>query len=367
MSETETRPEPDRRPGAPHPRETVSLHGQAPAEAAFLEAAHGGRMHHAWLVTGPAGIGKATLAWRIARYMLAGGTGASLEMDPATRVFRQAARLSAPGLVLCRRPWDEKAKRLRAEITVEEARGLKSAFQMSAPDGAWRVAIIDAVDEMNVAAANALLKILEEPPAEAMLLLVCHRPSRVLPTIRSRCRELRCRPLGAEDLGRALAGAGHPVSETEARVLTALSGGSAGEALDLAAGGGIALYNEAVALLAGGCPLDRRRMLALADACSGPDAAERFRLTLRLLELVLARLGRAGAGATPEPVSEAEAGLLAHLGRSQDQARIWAGRASEIRARAETARAVNLDPAQVILDTLLQIDAAAAEANRLAA
>lgn len=129
-------------------------------------------------------------------------------MAPDHPVFRRTAALAEPRLFLARRPWDDKAKRLKTAITVEETRALKAFFQMSAAGGGWRVAIVDAADEMNPAAANALLKTLEEPPERALILLVCHQPARLLPTIRSRCRVLRCASLGAEDLASALAATG---------------------------------------------------------------------------------------------------------------------------------------------------------------
>jgi DNA polymerase III subunit delta' len=360
-------PEADRHPRAPHPRETAVLFGQETAEADFLAAAGSGRLHHAWLITGPRGVGKATLAWRIARWLVAGGADPTLDIDPGHGVFRQVRSLAAPGLALCRRPWDAKANRHRKEITVEEARAIKATLQLSAPDGAWRVAIIDAVDEMNTAAANALLKILEEPPTRTVLLLVSHRPSRLLPTIRSRCRALRCKPLLPEDLALALDAAGHPQAAGDARTLAALAGGSVGEALDLAAGDGIAIYGEIIHLLSRGAPLDRRGAVALAETCAGADRAERFRLVLRLLDRALARLALAGVGQPVAPLSETETALLARLAAGPAQGRLWAEQTEIIRSRAEAAYAVNLDPAQVILDTLLRIDAAAAQASRLAA
>lgn len=361
------RPEPDRRPGAPHPRETPVLFGQQAAEARFLSALASGRLHHAWLVTGPPGIGKATLVWRIARHLLAGGTGDTLDMAPDHPVFRQVAALAAPGLFLCRRPWDDKAERLRASITVDEMRALKGFFQLSAAEGGWRVAIVDAADEMTPQAANALLKILEEPPEGAILLLVCHQPARLLPTIRSRCRELACRPLEPEDLARALAAAGAEPAPEDAPMLAALAGGSAGAALELAAGEGLALYREITDLLRPAPPLDRPRLLRLADRATGRDAGARSALILDLLRTALSRLALAAAGAGPAPVSQAEAALMARLAAHPAQARIWAEAVPELIGRAERARALNLDPGQVILDTFLRIDAAAARARDLTA
>ena len=139
-------------------------------------------------------------------------------------------------------------------------RALKAHFQLSAPEGGWRVAIVDAADELTDAAANALLKILEEPPDRAAILLVCHQPARLLPTIRSRCLELRCQPLGPADLARALEAAGAAPEAPAA--LAALARGSVGAALRIAAEGGVALYGEIAALLAAAPPLDRRRAVA---------------------------------------------------------------------------------------------------------
>jgi DNA polymerase-3 subunit delta' len=356
--------EPDRHPSAPHPRETVALFGQQAAERALLEAETGGRLHHAWLLTGPRGVGKATLAWRIARHLIAGAPAASLEMAPEHPVFRQVAALASPQLFLARRPWDEKGERLRTAITVDEIRALKGFFQLSAAEGGRRVAIVDAADELNAAAANALLKILEEPPPGAVLLLVSHRPAGLLPTIRSRCRELRCTALAAADLGRALAAAGAEAAADERLAL--IAGGSVAAALDLLEGGGLELYAEIVALIAS-APLDRRRLLALADAASGRAAAQRYALTLELAQLALGRLALAASGAAPAPFSPAETGLFARIGATRAQARLWAALVPRLAERTTHARAVNLDPAQVILDTFLEIDAAAAEARAHAA
>jgi len=131
---TDANPEPDRLENAPHPRETVHLFGQDAAEAEFLEA-FGNRMHHGWMITGPRGVGKATLAWRIARFLLSqpGNTGPglfadaaraepTLEMSPENPVFRRTVALSEPRLALCRRPWDDKAKRLKTAITADRRR-----------------------------------------------------------------------------------------------------------------------------------------------------------------------------------------------------------------------------------------------------
>jgi DNA polymerase-3 subunit delta' len=360
--------EPDRIAGVPHPRETSRLFGHAAAEAAVLAAEAGGRMHHGWLIGGPRGVGKATLAWRIARFLLAtpaadGGLfapppPASLDIPPDHPVARRLAALSEPRLVLVRRPWDDKAGRLRAEITVDEVRRAKAFFALSAADGGRRVAIVDAADELNANAANALLKLLEEPPAGAVLLLVAHQPARLLPTIRSRCRMLRLDPLGPADLAAALAGAGVPAEQPER--LAELADGSAGEAVRLVREDGLALYARLVALFATLPGLDRMAALAVAEAAAGRGAEGRFDMTLSLLDRLMARLARAGVtGRLPGEAAPGEAALLARLAPGAAAGRGWAELAQTLSLRARRGRAVNLDPAALLMDMLLRIDAAA--------
>ena len=186
MSEANEPPEPDRVPDHPHPRETRRLFGQEDAEQDFLAAWSEDRLHHAWLLRGPRGIGKATLAYRIARALIADGTGAGLPMtlDPpegcpfATRIHAQ----SEPRLAVLRRGVNEKTGRLRSQIAVDDVRAVRRFLSLSAADGGWSAVIIDAADEMNNSAANALLKVLEEPPARTALLLVSHSPAALLPT-----------------------------------------------------------------------------------------------------------------------------------------------------------------------------------------
>jgi DNA polymerase III subunit delta' len=364
---SDTLPEPDRIEGAPHPRETPTLYGHTDAQMTFLAAFNGQRLHHGWLITGPRGVGKATLAWRIARFLLAtpaddGGMFAapapqSLDIAADNPVARRLLQLAEPRLFLLRRGANDKETALAQDIRVDEVRKMKSFFALSAADGGRRVAIIDAADEMNTGAANALLKLLEEPPAEVTFLVISHQPHRLLPTIRSRCRELRLSPLAPQDLSDALTLAGGAVAPEQVQALAELGGGSVGEAFRLTNLDGLQTYQTVVALMATLPQMDRQRAIALADSASGKGNEARFDLILTLVDLFLARLARMGAsGQTAPEAAMGEASLMARLAPTAHHARAWADLAQTLGIRARRGRAVNLDPAALLLDTLLKID-----------
>ncbi|MDJ0993772.1 MAG: DNA polymerase III subunit delta' [Dinoroseobacter sp.] len=364
-------PESDRTADAPHPRHTSVLVGQAKAEIGFLQAFNSGRLHHAWLIAGPEGIGKATLAWRIARFLLSqpvsegneteglfGDTLAStlpetLDTPSEHPVARRIAALSEPRLFLLRRPWDSDRGRFKQDIPVDEVRRLKSFFHFSAVDGGRRVVIVDAADDLNTAAANALLKVLEEPPRDTVLLLVSHSPSRLLPTIRSRCRTLKLRPLDTPEMVEAL---GRIVSTdpAEISVLSALSNGSVGRAVELQDAGGPEAYGALVSFLSDLPRLDRPALVKLADSASGRGSEDRFALLLALTEFFLHRLAQTGAtGYPPDEAVNGEAALLSRLCPTPEHARAWADASADLLPRARRGYAVNLDPSALLIDMFL--------------
>ncbi|WP_405107155.1 DNA polymerase III subunit delta' [Phaeobacter sp. BS52] len=362
----------DQTAGAPHPRETQQLFGQAQAEQDFLTAFNSDRLHHGWLLTGPQGVGKATLAWRIAAFLLsqppaedAGLFGApppatSLDIGMDHPVMHRIQALAEPGLASITRSENDKGK-LRDQIVVDDIRALNKFFGLSATDGGRRVVIVDAADDMNTSAANALLKMLEEPPARTTLLLVSHQPSRLLPTIRSRCRLLRFAPLSAEDMQAALTQAGAELPR-QADHLAALSNGSVGAALRLLNLGGLQAYSDVVRLLDSLPRLDRQRAMALAEQAAARGGAEKFELLLTLIDTALARLARTGAtGTAPQPeAAPQEASVLSRLSPTPQKARAWADLAAQVTARMRHGQAVNLDPAALVLDTVFKMQDTAA-------
>ncbi|MEL6533247.1 MAG: DNA polymerase III subunit delta' [Pseudomonadota bacterium] len=357
-------PEADAAPGCPHPRMAERVFGHKEAERTLLDAFNSGRMHHAWLIHGAQGIGKATLAWRAARFLLSQeppGSDAlfapppsdSLDISPDHPIARRVAALSEPRLFLLRRAWDAKTEKIATRISVDETRRLKGFFQLASDENAMRVVIVDAADEMNAAAANALLKALEEPPERTVMLLISHQPSRLLPTIRSRCRGLRLAALSPEDHQAALTQAG--IAHDPA--LYALSEGSVGVAARLEAAGGPELYANLVALFDTLPRLDRGRAAKLAEAAGARGQDSRFEVTVGLLERLMARLARTGAtGAPPPEILPGEAALLSRLAPDIAAGRRWAAQAQELAARARRGRAVNLDPSALILDICLGLD-----------
>jgi DNA polymerase-3 subunit delta' len=266
----------------PHPRDTAQLFGHAEAEQTLLNAYRGGHIAHAWLIGGPRGIGKATLAYRMARFALANPDpsadtvqkAASLAVPAEHPAARRISNQAHPDLLVLRRVINEKTGKLFQDIRVEDIRDAVPFFGSTAGEGGWRIAIVDSVEELNRSGENSLLKILEEPPPRSLLLLVSNAPGRVLPTIRSRCRLLTLRPLSGRDTAHAVAAAtGRPAEDPELIEAIAAANGSVGQALDLLDEGVLALRKKVTDLLGQLPAPDAQAMHALGDALGFSDPA----------------------------------------------------------------------------------------------
>jgi DNA polymerase III subunit delta' len=265
----------------PHPRETAALFGHAEAERTLLEAYKGGRIPHAWLIGGEAGIGKATLAYRMATFVLAHPDPAAPAVQKATSlavpadrpVARRVASQSHTDLLTLERVFNEKTGKLFTTIRVDDVRRTVSFFGSTAGEGGWRIAIVDHVEELERAGENALLKVLEEPPPRSLLFLISNAPGRVLPTIRSRCRLLMLRPLPAEDVAKAAAAVlGQISDDTDIVAAAQAADGSVGRALMFLDGPALELRQRILGLLEGLPQLDQRALHLLGDKLGGVDS-----------------------------------------------------------------------------------------------
>ena len=349
--EADDLPEADALPGAPHPRHVYSVVGHERAEAEMLSAYREGRLAHAWLIGGREGIGKATLAWAFARFVLA-------NPDPAAKAVREArdlhveathpaarllAGLAHPDFALIRREWRVNPKRLATEIAVDDVRAGLQVFQLSAALGGWRIAIVDAAEELNPNSANALLKMIEEPPQRSLILIVSHRPGQLLPTICSRCRRLRLDSLDEDELVRAVIGLGPPWSEAGHEAIAAAArraDGSVREALVRLAPESEGVGALIDAIVAGLPRPDPRVVARLADAVGGRAGEEAYRAFHRELYDWLATYAR-----------DVEPGSL----RVEEIGALW----DRIRDAERETEALNLDRKLHILALVAEIAATA--------
>ena len=348
MRGVEAAPESDRADPAPHPRETAVLLGQARAEAELLDSYRAGRLHHAWLIGGRQGTGKATLAWRFTRFLLA-------HPDPASDAVREARDLSVPAdhpasltvssgapgdVAVLRRAWNDKTGKFFTEIRVDEVRRASGLFQQASRAGGYRICILDSAEDLNRNSANALLKLVEEPPGRSLFLVVAHHPAQVMPTLRSRCRLLMLDPLAPADAAAALAALGPPWSVAESGALDEAverAGGSVSGAIHYLGGERLALDRDAARLLGRLPEVDWAGLHRLADRI-GTDGDDFAVLTGAILDWLHARL-EAGA---PDPRR------LAPL------AEVW----EKVRRSARDTLALNLDKKTFLFSTFADLSQA---------
>jgi DNA polymerase III subunit delta' len=347
------------------PRREAAIVGHAAAERLLLESWRSGRLPHAWLLAGPKGIGKATLAFRFARAVLARdrrpglAPPATLDVPPGHPVFARIASYGHGDLQTVERAYDEKKNRWREEIAVEDVRRLIAFFGLTASEGGYRVGIVDSCDELSRNAANALLKIVEEPPPLSLILLIAHTPGIVLPTIRSRCRLLQMAPLSESETAAVIGRQMSDLPDPERGQLARLAQGSPGRALSLAAAGGLELYRDLLTVLGTLGRLDLVQAIALADRMGRAANSEAFGALTELLTHWLAALirgqstGRVAGGA----LAEEDGTLRRLLGRGK--ASLWLDAWDTVTRLLATADNLALDRKQTLLNVLLILDAAA--------
>jgi DNA polymerase-3 subunit delta' len=348
----EAQPESDRFEDAAHPRETFTLVGHAEAERGLLAAYRADRLPQAILIAGPHGIGKATLAWRLSRFLLAHPDPASaavrnatdLAVDPDHPVSRNLAALSHGDLCLLRREWNEKSKCFFTEIRAEEVRNAVHLFHHAAGAGGYRICIVDCADDLNRYSANALLKLIEEPPPRSLFLIVANKPGLVLPTLRSRCRMVLLKPLAGEEIVAVvghLGGSWTQAGPQACRAAAERAKGSVPAALRLLAGRGLEQEEQLLRLLRGLPEIDWRGVHALADRLAARESDADFQQMMTSVidwidETLSAKAGQGTARLAP----------LAH---------VW----EKVGEAARETEVLNLDKRALILSLFAELAAAA--------
>ena len=360
--------------GYPHPKVTEKLFGHQFAEQEFINCFKSNKLHHAWLITGAKGIGKATFAWHMAKFLLTQpipsiepkglfGNADENQNNDLGEKFKKAviARIlaeSEPRLVVVRKSFDEKRKTFRSRIRVDEVRHLKTFFSLSVSDGGGRVAIIDCAEDMNINAANALLKSLEEPPKDTVFLLVSHNPQSLLSTLKSRCRELRLSNLTESDLKSALKQMNLTIPENDAKIHSLLGSGSVGNSIRLLQHDGAGLYRTLLSFLNQLPNLNGFELEKFIGTFSGNKNRSRLELFIELLNMVIARLSKAGIMGynSADKILEEEKEIFTKLCQNQITAKKWAELAQTQSENLKHGLAVNLDPSSLILDTFFRIE-----------
>jgi DNA polymerase-3 subunit delta' len=354
----------DATPAVLAPRANPDLVGHEYAERELRRLLETRRLPHAILLSGLRGIGKATLAFRFARFLLATADHSAqaaieggLAIDPESGVFHRVAAGGHADLLTVERAYDPRRRRLRGEIVVEDAREITGFFRLTAAEEGWRIVVVDGAEEMNRNAANALLKVLEEPPRHALLLLVSHSPGRLLPTIRSRCRRFPLVPLAQEVVTQLLRRYRPELPQPEAKALAVLSDGSIGRALELADAGGLALYRSVLEMLSQIPRLDVVRLHAFADRLARADADDSYRVAGELLLQILVRITtrRARRQLEGDEIVAGEDEALWRLATRADAARWAALREDSERSFASTEQ-LNLDRKQAMLGVFFAIE-----------
>ncbi|MGD9508887.1 MAG: DNA polymerase III subunit delta' [Geminicoccaceae bacterium] len=342
------------------PHANPHLFGHERAEATFVRALERDRLAHAWLLRGPAGVGKATLAYRFARRLLAGSEHVQAASDPGHPVFRMVANRAHPDLKVLERIPNPKTGKLYREILVDQVRAVDEGLHETAARAGYKVLVVDAADELGSAGANALLKLLEEPPSRTVLLLVCQRPGILPRTILSRCTQLPMAPLARAELEAALAQLAPEMTPPQRAALADLADGSPGRAIELQDSGWLARYATLLPKLADARTAMHLRLDLASELAKGGEGRG-VRTAADLLGTVIRRAAALKAGKTP--ARELFAGEEAQLARLADGLALdqWVGVWDKLAPLAGQVERLNLDPAQALLQVLQAICAAAPE------
>lgn len=362
------------------PRNTLELVGHEHAEQLFLDAFNAEKIHHAWMITGPNGIGKATLAYKMARFLLNNppeddqGPGlfgdvlekielTSIETDLESQSNHLINAGSNPDLMVIERTEDPKTGKMRNNILVDDVRKINEFFHKTSSEGGWRVAIVDTADEMNRNAANAILKILEEPPKNSILIILAHAPGRLLPTIKSRCRMLPLKPLKSQTVKEILLKNYPDKEENIIDGYVALSNGSPGYAISLIEHQGLKVYREILGLLSTMPNINVPLMHDFAAAITTKKSGDTFLLFSEMLSQFISRMVRHVSYLNTDHTHNIKEALTEEFNLMEELGAIipldqWASLWEKISEKMKVTDQLNMDRKQTVIDILNMINAA---------
>ncbi len=352
--------ESDKLEDVPHPRYSRSVIGQDKVKKHFLHSFNQNRIHHAWLMCGLQGIGKATLAWNLSKFLLTTQTNSTIsESDLSINfddpIISRIEALSEPYLKLIRKNFDAKTRKVKSEITVDNIRELIEFFEFTAPDRKPRIAIIDSIDDLNINASNAVLKLMEEPPDHSYFFLISHSPETLLPTIRSRCLSVQCQKLSTKDQLFLLNEFGL-ISDTQSKTVVKVSRGSVGEAIRLINQNGLKLYVSIVETYRDLPDLDISRILEIASQTEGLGKQEFTSTINKLIIHFVSRLAKAGVnGKISTEIFSGENQVLNKLSPNFEKSLEWAKLYSKMVANENLYQESNIDSFSQVYENLVDI------------
>tara|TARA_B100000886_G_scaffold207595_1_gene143551 strand:+ start:1089 stop:2246 length:1158 start_codon:yes stop_codon:yes gene_type:complete len=361
----------DKIAGAPHPMLANEIIGHSSQKLSFLSSFASNRLHQCWLLAGDMGIGKASFAWLIAKFLLTTKyQPADLKIDlnesninsilepQSGNTLNRIISGSEQRVYIVRRGYNEKRKTFFKNISIEDVRKLQSYCSLSIADGGKRIIIIDTADDLNKSSSNALLKLLEEPPKNTIFLLISHQPNLLVPTLKSRCQKLSFSNLDQTDLGAVLKAIGCKIERSDEVSLSILSKGSAGAACRLINSNCINLYSDILNISSSLPNLNTNKILQLSQNYFAKAKPGEFEIFLEMMQHFFSRLCKTGAMQKPllPSVTENEAKIMKNLCPNLKSAHLWSEAANITLAKLNKGYLLNIDIESLILDAFIYLE-----------
>ena len=361
----------DKIAGAPHPMLANEIIGHSSQKLSFLSSFASNRLPQCWLLAGDMGIGKASFAWLIAKFLLTtkyqpadlkndlNESNINSILEPRSgSILNRIISGSEQRVYIVRRGYNEKRKTFFKNISIEDVRKLQSYCSLSIADGGKRIIIIDTADDLNKSSSNALLKLLEEPPKNTIFLLISHQPNLLVPTIKSRCQKLSFSNLDQTDLGAVLTAIGCKIEPSDQVSLSILSKGSAGAACRLLNSNCINLYSDILNISSSLPNLNTNKILQLSQNYFAKAKPGEFEIFLEMMQHFFSRLCKTGAMQKPvlPSVTENEAKIMKNLCPNLKSAHLWSEAANITLAKLNKGYLLNIDIESLILDAFIYLE-----------